>query len=269
MAAVAGGHRLARASRLVPLMALALWAGAAVAAEVPPPADGNPLSGDLYNESFKVLFKLFIVAVVLEQALALVFNWKPFRELLDERATKPLGSFVFAALLVYVFNLDILADLLALYTKPPSPHGFLSGLLTALILGGGSSAVNNLMTNLGLRPVRQPPATPRPAPTKAWIAVTAYRAKAVGTVSVIGERKADGKKRALGAVSVPPPARSILSYFLKNPGRFPPAGGHELDPDEWTIYLEGVDANGVAVTSAKWGPYMIDAGAVIDLVLTV
>lgn len=254
-----------RSARTLLILAILLTPAAAAAAD-----DVPPVSGAVYEASFRILFKLFITAVVLEQALALLFNWKPFREYLDERATKPLVAFAVAAFLVWWFHLNLLSDLLRLYVSPGDvvpPEGVVSGALTALILGGGSSAVNNLLTSLGLRAVREPPVVPRPPPTAAWVAVQVSRLAAVGTVTVLA-LDPGGAAHVLGTVEQGR-RRSLASFFLRDAGRFPPSGGHALAPGTWTVLLHGRDSKGDEVASVPWGPYLVDAGSIINLNLVV
>lgn len=256
-----------RRSHIALLLAAVLLPAAAAAAE---DGGGLPSSGPLYEASFRILFKLFIVAAVLEQALALLFNWKLFREYLDERATKPLVAFIVAAFLVWWFDLNLLSDLLRLFAANGSvvpADGVVSGALTALILGGGSSAVNNLLTTLGLRPVREPPAAARPVATAAWVAVKVSRVAAVGTVTVMAADE-QGVQHALGTVDGAQRFR-IASFFLRDAGRFPPSGGHVLAPGKWSILLQGRDRANAQLTSAAWGPYQVDAGSVVNLGLAV
>lgn len=256
-----------RKSHTVVLLAVVLLPAAAAAAE---DGGGLPSSGPLYEASLRILFKLFIVAAVLEQALALLFNWKLFREYLDERATKPLVAFAVAAFPVWWFGLNLLSDLLRLYAAPGTSipaDEVVSGVLTALILGGGSSAVNNLLTTLGLRPVREPPATMRPVITAAWVAVKVSRVAAVGTVTVMAT-DALGVQHALGTVDGAQRFR-VASFFLRDAGRFPPSGGHVLAPGTWSILLQGRDKGNVQLTSAIWGPYQVDAGSLVNLGLAV
>ena len=62
--------------------------------------------------------------------------------------------------------------------------------------------------------------------------------------------------------------------FLRSPGRFPPSGGHVLEPGKkYEVFLlrEEKDAAGKVVAkfeSEHWGPYDVVAGAIIDLELT-
>lgn len=256
---------LGAAAVLVPAIAAAQGTGGA-------PDPGTP-PGPLYDASFRILFKLFVIAAVLEQALALLFNWKPFRKYLDERATKPLVAFLTAAFLVWWFHLNPLSELLRLYgadgtggTGAPT-DGVVSGALTALILGGGSSAVNNLLTTLGLRPVREPAVVARPPATAAWISVQVSRVASVGTLTVLAQDTA-GALHTLGTLD-PSPAMRHFSFFLRDRGRFPPQAGHLLAPSVWSILVQGKNRAGAPVASPAWDPYQVDAGSIIDLTLVV
>jgi hypothetical protein len=222
---------------------------------------------ELYEDSFKSLFKLFVIAVVLEQALALIFNWKPFLEVFDRRATKPLVSMAFAVALVTSFDLDILAEMLSVYAGKAIPGNLGSLLVTSLVLAGGSSAVNNILKTLGLRTAPTVPPAERPADTKAWLAVLPTITKAAGMITVAGVDAAS-VEHVLGTIQ-PPTAHHtwprFLGYFFKNQGRFPQSGGFEIDPGQWTIKLRSTAKDGTALPAVEWGPYTVNAGAIINL----
>src|SRR6266542_2275670 len=48
------------------------------------------------QDIFKAIFLLFLLAAVLESALAVIFNWRPFVETFNARAVRPLVSFLVA-----------------------------------------------------------------------------------------------------------------------------------------------------------------------------
>lgn len=52
-------------------------------------------SAKLYDASFKALFMLFILAVLVESGLALVFRWRPFLDYFDSRSMNSLMAFLF------------------------------------------------------------------------------------------------------------------------------------------------------------------------------
>ncbi|MCP4506831.1 MAG: hypothetical protein GY826_10615, partial [Fuerstiella sp.] len=106
---------------------------------------------NIYTESIAALTKLFVLAVLVESALSLIFNWRVFLEFFNKRAIKTVVMFVVSLTVVRTFNIDIVADLMKVYDPDSSPGDVMSTVLTALIVAGGSSGVNNLFVALGFR----------------------------------------------------------------------------------------------------------------------
>jgi hypothetical protein len=150
-------------------------------------AGGEPptlTSPEIYAQSFKALFVLFIIAIILESGLAVIFNWRPFIQLFDARGVKTIVSFLFAWLFVSAFDLDIVTNLVNVYSQKSYLINFPGTFVTALVLAGGSSGVNNLLVALGFRSVKTADqAAPKLPPTEAWISVRLIRAAAVGPVT--------------------------------------------------------------------------------------
>ena len=141
--------------------------------------------GNVYEASGKILGALLVLAIVLESALALLFNWRPFLETVNRRATQPLISFIVAYVFVTKFGFDAVSQLFSAYGNQPVQGGYMGPVITAMVIAGGSSAVNRLMQSLGFRATSEETArVPKPAPDKAWIAVTLRRRNAVGPVQV-------------------------------------------------------------------------------------
>src|SRR5262249_39952773 len=117
------------------------------------PAPATP-SDAVYGESFKVLFFVFVLAVLIEQGLAVIFKWRPFL-LLFAKGVKSIVAVGFAWIFVDHFDLDITSKLANIY-YPGSNYSIspLGKFITALILAGGSSGVNNLLVALGFRSVK-------------------------------------------------------------------------------------------------------------------
>jgi hypothetical protein len=224
-------------------------------------------SGDLFSPSFKALFVLFILAVILESGLAIIFNWKLFFTIFDTRATKPLVAILVACIFVFLYKLDITTALVNLYTGATYPLNVGGQLLTALVIAGGSSGVNRMLQALGFRSVQEEPPPPiKPPATVAWLAVVLRRSNAVGTVNVLAGDPANMK--LVGTINGLALAGRIRRFFLKDESRFPPSGGHTLIPGTYTVRLEGVDKSGASIESKIWGPYNIEAGSIIDVELT-
>ncbi|MET4214480.1 hypothetical protein [Bradyrhizobium sp. LA2.1] len=74
-------------------------------------------SSKLYDASFKALFVLLILAVLVESGLALLFRWRPFLDYFASRSMNVLVAFLFSLLLVRLFDLDIASQLIGIYTE--------------------------------------------------------------------------------------------------------------------------------------------------------
>ena len=166
---------------------------AAVSPAAAPPPEGP------YAAAFKILLQLFLVAVLLEQALSVIFNWRPFLQNFDARGVKTVVSVVVAWFVVTAFKMDFVKDLVNVYAPAGIASDLSSQLLTAMILAGGSAGVNNLLIALGFRSMRSAEAVaPKPPKKEAWIAVRLIRDKAVGSVTAsIGT---EGDKPAVAGI---------------------------------------------------------------------
>jgi hypothetical protein len=222
---------------------------------------------DLYNTSFKALFVLFILAVLVENGLALIFRWKPFLDYFDSRTVNALFAFGFSLFFVYLFDLDVVTTLVNTYSGTNHPVNWPGLVLTALIIAGGSAGINRIFQALGFRPFgSQDQPVPTPPRTEAWIAVTLIRNRAVGPVSVwIGPT---GTPAVAGTIPGRTRGRSWWRWLLRNKGRFPPSGGHTILPGGPSeVKLTGTDNAGIAVSSTTWGPYSVAPGALVDIEL--
>jgi hypothetical protein len=151
-------------------------------------AASNPLTltldnDQIYRKSLAALTMLFVIAVLLENALSVIFNWRVFLAYFSVRGAKTIIMIVISLLIVNAFGLDVMASLIAAYkspsnapVNPASISGPVSLFVTALILAGGSSGVNKIMTALGFRnDHREEDVTPRPPINKACVAVRVNR----------------------------------------------------------------------------------------------
>ncbi|MGO6847959.1 hypothetical protein ELH67_33210 (plasmid) [Rhizobium ruizarguesonis] len=226
----------------------------------------------MYSAAAKTLVLLFALAVLLESALAGIFKWRPFAEIFNPRAVRPLVAFLLAWWFVWYFDLDVVTALVnASNVYAPKAINAGGQILTALILAGGSSGINSILVALGFRQVNTPQNAPKPPPTKAWIAVRAIRDAndEGGDIDVM-----IGPMQTLSNAPAEPPYvgiikgrsdRGILSFFVRDMGRFPAYGGFELDPaQELVVVLK--HTNGM---EKKWGPHKVGAGAIIDLDLKI
>jgi hypothetical protein len=219
---------------------------------------------------------LFVLSLLLESGLAVIFRWRPFLVFFDGRGIKTVISVAFALVFVWTFKMDIVTDLVNVYAQRGTPfqHGPEGYLITALIVAGGSAAVNNILVALGFRSVvTAAQIAPKPPRTEGWISVTLLRKQAQGPVDVL-----------IGAPPVPPATQppiagtitgcsrltKFVRLFVRDDSRFPMSGGFAVPAGSLCqVQLKGVDANGGPVASRAWGPETIAPGAIVDLELTV
>jgi len=238
---------------------------AAAAQQTTPPQQPPPEEGEV----FKTVLVLFMLAVVLESALALVFNWRPFVETFNSRAVRPIVSFLVAYIFVNMFDLDLMTTIVnaSVPTSPPRPPGTTGRVLTAMVLAGGSAAVNNVLVGLGFRQRRTPESiTPKPPPDKAWIAVRIVRQNVVGPVNVfLGPPPTGGEKHPPIVTVIQGTSHPKLRYFLNDRGRFPGSGGYTVRADSVVqVDVVGVDPSNQEI-SKTWGPHKVAGDAIIDL----
>ena len=131
------------------------------------------ISGEALSASFKILMAAFVLAVLLESAFALLFNWRLYKIYLSGQAWRTVIMFAGAILVVKAFNFDLIASLLdAYYAENVVRDGVWgTSVLTAMILAGGSSSINNLFLALGLRAPQNQEAKGPKNDTDAWISV--------------------------------------------------------------------------------------------------
>jgi hypothetical protein len=235
----------------------------------------SPTSGfseEAYPEAFKALFLLFVLAIVLEMALAILFNWRPFVETFNSRAVKPVVSLAFALVLVYMFDIDLVTSLAKLISPNVSPLDNTGRILTAMVIAGGSAAVNNLMVGLGFRQQRTPEqVAPKPPANKGWISVSIVRTDKIKGPVTIAIGVATGSQVPVVASLEHSASGRMYRYFFRDRGRFPGSGGYAIAKDaEITVKasaLKNNDSNN-GTLEKEWGPHKIADGAIIDLTFT-
>jgi hypothetical protein len=245
-------------------------------------AASNPLTLDndqIYRKSLAALTMLFVIAVLLENALSVIFNWRVFLAYFSVRGAKTIIMIFISWLIVNAFGLDVMASLIAAYksspnapVNPASISGPVSLFVTALIVAGGSSGVNKIMTALGFRnDHREEDVTPRPPINKAWVAVRVNRQRAASEVFVkireVGPADANAPTPIAGVVSL---KRMQLSRLLfRDFRRFPQNGGYTVSPNiVYEISVETKDTDGNALRALDGQVYVFAAGAIVDFAVT-
>ena len=225
--------------------------------------------GDAYGPAFKVLFALFVVATLLEWALALLFNWRVFIRAFDARGAKTVFSFLGALWLVVALDLDVIERIVKYLWNPDVKSDWMTTTLSAMVLAGGSSGVNNLLIALGFRSVRTTDTVqPKPPSTKAWLAVHLTRSQVAAGPVTLQLRTATGRFLSLSKFNGTDRRPPFLKWLLRDPLRFPAWGGLALSPDvEYSIKLIGKDSSGEDVEKVE-GPIALSAGAIYDVEVT-
>ena len=136
------------------------------APEIPPGA---------LEQSFRILMSAFVLAVVLESAFALLFNWRLFLEFFVGKAWRTPIMFLGALVVVRAFDLDLMAQLFQVYNpvaNAPDRATWFTSVITAMVLAGGSVGVNRVLVALGFRSQLRPEAVePELEPTEAYVAI--------------------------------------------------------------------------------------------------
>jgi hypothetical protein len=213
-----------------------------------------------------------VIALLLESGLAVLFNWRPFVATFDGRGVKTVISVVIAYIFLKHFKLDIVTRLVNIYSEAYTPFEshFVGRFITALVIAGGSAAVNNVLVALGFRSVRtSDEISPKPPKSEGWISVTLKRKDAVGPVDVLIGDPANGGPPAAGSITGGTRRTAFMRFFLRDQNRFPMSGGFAVKAGtQCEIRIEGEDKAGKSLPPDKWGPKPIAAGAIVDIELT-
>ncbi len=234
-----------------------------------PPADAGEGGPSVVAELGEALVKLFVLAVLLESALALIFNWRPFVVVFDGRGVKSIISFLGAWVVVGSLHPEAIKELMEGYGTTLTATGEdVATILEAMIVAGGSAGVNNMLRALGFRSRdRVEEVAPTPPKDEAWISVALVRRNAVGPVDV--ELEEDKVKQIAGTIRGRVRKKGLLSFFVRDYARFPPSGGHTVTPGKaYTIRLTGKNAAHETITSdVAWGPHALAKRALVDIEL--
>jgi hypothetical protein len=226
------------------------------------PAAALTMGPVAYEASFKALFTLFVFAVLLESALALIFNWRPFTDNLVPRSVRPMIALVAALIFVSIFNLDITSALVNAVQGSRFGPSMEGKILTAMVIAGGSAGVNTMLVALGFRQVKTPQTqAPKPPADKAYISVRALKGATAGALSVYFGPK--DSSTLLGLIA-DRSEKNALSWLVPDRGRLPSYGGHTVDDLTKAYELKVKDEKGAVVYSVT--EFKLSGGAFVDFV---
>lgn len=113
-------------------------------AGVEAPTEGG--AGSLAN----VLFVFLAIAVVVEAAMSAIFDWRVFIRYFEGEGVKTLVLVGTGLLVTFNYDLDILQQILTALDQPGTEQR-IGKVITAFLISGGSSAVFQVYSNLGIR----------------------------------------------------------------------------------------------------------------------
>ncbi|GMV28831.1 MAG: hypothetical protein AMXMBFR59_09560 [Rhodanobacteraceae bacterium] len=213
--------------------------------------DGGP--PQFIEQLLPQLLGLFVVATVLESALALLFQWRLYREFFNGRAVKTLVMIAAGYAVVRGFDYDIFARIAEHASGHAGTSKAFSQFLSACVLAGGSAAVYELFKTLGLRPPVDPERDkPKPDVTKAWVSVKIVRKDTQGEIRLHLVREpvpgagSDEVPTALAATVGAPRTvlQRLFGVFFADPLRFPNYGGWTVDAGTpYAIYATDAAGN--------------------------
>jgi len=196
------------------------------------------VSGKALQTSFEVLVAALVLALLLESAFALLFNWRPFNALVVGRAWRTPIMLAGAWLVVSQFNFDLMAQLFDAYYPRSSnaASSFGTSFFTAMILAGGSVGVNRILTSLGFRsPVKDGEELPKVDEKLAWVAVEVEPAvRGQRVIVAVTETVPDSGttiETAVGIAGNPRP--TLRSIFRGNNYRVPMSGGLQMQTSKF------------------------------------
>lgn len=241
----------------VMIVALAFTGGQAQ--EAAPPARPSGSGHDTWDVLSGTLLQLLAVVIVVESALAALFNWRVFRIAFNARALKTPIMFCVGLMLVIVTTYDPMREIIAAGGIPlDAAKGWslffqvtLTTILSAMIIAGGSEGIFQLLRKLG---IRSPETSPDEAAAKAlksdqaWVSVRATGVTEpqpiqIGIEELGGTYKAtdDSLSYFFDHVDQPPLVGSIDSRtvwqrvkaaFTADASRFPSYGGRTVSADK-------------------------------------
>jgi hypothetical protein len=236
-------------------------------------------SPDVVRRAFTILMTALVLALLLEQAFALLFNWRLFVELVVGKAWRTPIMFAAAYALSRQMDIDLVRDLTNAYGAVQTHRGdTLSHGLTAAILAGGSVGINHLLISLGFRSQLRPDVALKPLDaTQAWLAIRIDGAAAGVKICIDDTAPSTDQLPALaGTVATVSSGPRLRHLFFPDHARFPRSGGYLVSTAKAyrisVLTAEGkfIDMDGNPVACADAVPACRFASrAVVDLQIRV
>ncbi|RWE78114.1 hypothetical protein [Mesorhizobium sp.] len=207
-----------------------------------------------------ILAQMLVIAVVLESAFAVIFNWRVFLEFFDGRGIRTVVMFIGGWIVATLFHQDFVGSLFDAYlgaTKSNAQHTtWGTQFLTALVLAGGSASVNQLLIALNMREVKTAESVSEKAPPdRAWVAIKVSGIVKGDAILVIdagnGETPSSDAEHVVGVMPAAGVKERLLKYFWRDRYRVPMSRGFVVDPTKeyaFVIQRSNKTADGETVT---------------------
>ena len=101
-----------------------------------------------------ILALLLVISIVFETALTPIFNWRFFAKHCEGKGIKTPITIAAAVTLLWGYDIDIFKHVIDAFAgtgAPDSSSNFMGRIMTGLLVAGGSGAIFNIFTKLGLR----------------------------------------------------------------------------------------------------------------------
>ena len=106
---------------------------------------------DTYQSIINLLVMIFILSVLIEVALAVLFQWRVFLRFAHGRGWKVPIAFVVSLAIVIAHEIDLPGDVVAAFGVTTGAGKGVGYVIGAFIIAGGSSSVNAVFAKLGWR----------------------------------------------------------------------------------------------------------------------
>ena len=206
-----------------------------------------------YQKIIDTLVKIFILAVLIEVALSVLFRWRVFLRYAEGKGWKvPIAFFVSLAIVI-AHQIDLPRDVVKAFGDTPALSKEVGFLISALIIAGGSSSVNSVFEKLGWRNplAQQQEAEQERQKTQGRLWVQVTRPANTSSVGQLLTVSIDGV-----AVGMMPPGQD----------NFGGQNGHTVAPGSHTIDVSWTDQAGSDQKASK--AVVVAAGATISETLT-
>ena len=240
-------------------------------------ASAAPASGIDTSALAAELARVLAFVIIIESAMSALFNWRLYRLLFGGHALRTPIMLLVGWLVVTQFNYDIVARLLHLSlpgaAQPVS--NWLSMLLSAFVIAGGSNGIFTIFARLGLRnPLSGAEPPPELDQTQAWIAIhlTGQGAKTAVQVA-LKDLATTTRPPIAGSVARRTLSEKLADAFGLNHHRFPKTGGRMVkagtDYEITLIWHAKADGTRTEEVLHVAGVYRFAPRAIVDLYIPV